>query len=118
MECRCVDDFGFFQGDDLIDVITVHRPKNTEELTILQSELQVGPLTIIEKNPVFPYEVSIMRDDSVKLNILNKVYLRIVYNDDKGNTGVRKTCLGELKLKMNKQVVNDIEDSEGNGGND
>lgn len=119
MECSCIDDYGFFQGDDLIDAITVNRPKDTEDITIIQCELQVGPLTIIEVNPVFPYDVSIMREDSVKLGVVNKVYLRVVYNDSQGHTGVRKTCLGELKLKVNKQVVTDVETStdEGTGDN-
>lgn len=107
MSCNC-ENQGFFKGDDLVDVITVNKPKNTDDLTITKAELQVGTLPVfVENNPVFPYPVSIMREKSVKLNNSNPIYLRITYNDTDGHEGIRTTCLGSLVLKANSQVVQD-----------
>ena len=107
MNCNCQT--GFYQGDDLIDIITVNKPSNTDDVTITQAQLQVGDLDpIITDNPVFPYTVSIMRDKSVKLNFSNPIYLRIVFNDANGNIGIRRTCIGSLNLKVNAQVVRDV----------
>lgn len=109
MNCSCANQ-GFFQGDDLIDVIHVNRPAKSEGLNITRAELQVGPLTFVENNPVFPYDVSIMRKDSVKLYSSNPVYLRIYYTNSSGNETYRTTCLGSLMLKVNTQVVQDVQD--------
>lgn len=107
MNCNCQT--GFFQGDDLIDIITVNRPSNTDEFAITQAQLQVGNLEpIITDNPVFPYSVSIMRNDSIKLGFSNPIYLRIIFNDADGHTNVRRTCIGSLDLKVNAQVVRDV----------
>ena len=106
MNCNC-ENQGFFKGDDLVDVITVDRPKNTDDFTITEAELQVGILKFVEENPIFPYTVSIMRNQSVKLNNSNPIYLRITYNDTNGHEGIRTTCLGSLTLKANAQVVQD-----------
>lgn len=109
MNCNC-ENFGFFQGDDLVDIIKVNRPENTEGLTITKAELQVGSLApFVEDNPVFPYTVSIMRDLSTQLTFTNPVYLRIYYLDTSGTNSVRTTCLGSLNLKVNAQVVRDTE---------
>lgn len=109
MNCNdnCINQ-GFFKGDDLVDIITINRPSNTDDLTITKAELQVGDLdTFVEENPVFPYTVSILRNQSVFLNFNNPVYLRITYNDSNGNENIRQTCLGSLDLLMQAQVVRD-----------
>ena len=108
MTCNC--NYGFFQGDDLVDVIKVNQPKNTEYLTITKAELQVGNLEpFVTENPTFPYTVSIMRNDSVKLSYANPIYLRIYYQDPNGDTVIRKTCIGSLNMKVNAQVVRDFQ---------
>ena len=105
---NCNINEGFFRGDDLIDVITVDL-KNNEEKTITKAELQVGVLTIVNDNPVFPYKVSILRDKSVKLECNSPVYLRVYYLSDDGTETYRQTCLGTLNLKVNPQVVQDVQ---------
>lgn len=107
MTCDCNINQGFFQGDDLVDVITVNL-KNNDGKTITKAELQVGILTLINNNPVFPYNVSIYRNDSVKLSASNPVFLRIYYLSDNGQETYRTTCLGTLNLKVNPQVVQDV----------
>ena len=105
MDCCCNQ--GFFQGDDLVDVITINRPDNTSDLTITQAILQVGNLEpIITDNPVFPFNVSIMHDQSINLAYDNPVYLGIVYTDTQGHTNVRQTCIGSLTLSTNAQEIN------------
>ena len=100
---------GFFKGDDLIDVITINRPKNTDDITIKKAILQVGTLEpFIEVNPVFPYSISIMRDKSSRLNHLNPIYLGIIYDDENGHENVKRTCVGSLTLAVNNQVVMDV----------
>lgn len=107
MNCNC-EQQGFFKGDDLVDIITVNKPKNTDDLTITKAELQVGTLPVfVEENPTFPYSISIMREQSTKLDYSNQIYLRITYNDTDGHEGIRTTCLGSLTLKANAQVVQD-----------
>lgn len=102
---------GFFQGDDLVDVITVNRPENSDDITITKAELQVGTLPVfVKNNPVFPYSVSIMRNQSVLLAYKNPIYLRITYTDTNGNENVRQTCLGTLTMTVNAQVVRDSDD--------
>ena len=111
MNCNdnCINQ-GFFQGDDLVDVITVNRPSNSDSLTITRAELQVGSLTFVEETPVFPYAVSILRDKSMLLNYTNPVYLRIYYpNPNNNEIDYRTTCLGSLVLKVNAQVVEDVQ---------
>ena len=104
MDCCCNQ--GFFQGDDLVDVITVNRPENSDDITITQAILQVGNLEpIVTDNPIFPYSVSIMHDQSVNLAYDNPVYLGIIYTDTNGHTGVRKTCIGSLTLTANTQTI-------------
>lgn len=107
MSCNC-ENQGFYKGDDLVNVITVNKPKNTDDLAITKAELQVGTLPVfVEENPIFPYKISIMREQSVNLDYSNAIYLRITYNDTDGHEGIRTTCIGSLILKANKQVVND-----------
>ena len=107
--CGCNINQGFFQGDDLVDVITVNRPQNSQDLTIIKAELQVGSLTFVEDDPVFPYTVSIMRNQSILLLPNNPVYLRISFLAQDGTTSYRRTCLGSLDLMCNKQVVRDTQ---------
>jgi len=108
MSCNCINQ-GFFQGDDLVDVIKVNRPEHSDGLNIIRAELQVGSLPpFVEENPVFPYTVSILRDQSVKLAYTNAVYLRIYYPNSDGTETYRTTCLGSLLLKVNAQVVEDV----------
>ena len=108
MNCNC-QNLGFFKGDDLVDIITVNRPKNSDNLTITRAELQVGNLEpFVEENPVFPYKVSIMRNLSINLQYENPIYLRIYYVGENGTESVRKTCIGSLDLKVNAQVVRDV----------
>ena len=97
---------GIFKGDDLIDVIQINRPSNTDDLTITQAILMIGPLRFEKNNPVFPYYVSIMREDSAQLDYDNPVYLGIVYTDTQGHTNVRQTCIGNLTLNANAQEIN------------
>ena len=107
MSCNC--NYGFFQGDDLVDIIKVNRPENTAGLTITKAELQIGDLEpFVNVNPTFPYTVSIMRNLSIKLAYTNPIYLRIYYLGTDGNTVVRTTCLGSLNLNVNAQVVRDV----------
>ena len=98
---------GYYKGDDLVDVIKVNKPNNTDDLTITKAELQVGSLKFTENNPVFPYYVSIMHNDSVKLGNINTIYLRITYNDTQGHENIRTTCIGSLSLNVSEQVVKD-----------
>lgn len=98
---------GFYQGDDLVNIITINRPLYTDDLTITKAELQVGCLTFVNENPTFPYSVSILRNQSVELSCSNPVYLRISYLAPNGVTNYRTTCLGTLTLNVNKQVVKD-----------
>ena len=107
--CSCNINQGFFQGDDLIDVITVNLKNNTDK-EITKAELQVGSFTFVEENPVFPYNVSIYRNDSVKMPFSNPVYLRVYYLSGDGQEEYRQTCLGTLNLKVNPQVVQDVEE--------
>ncbi len=95
----------FFKGDDLVDVITVNRPKGAEDLEITRAELQVGPLTFVKDNPIFPYKVSILRNKSMFLDFKNPIYLRLYYNS--GSEVYRTTCLGSLNLTAYAQVVGD-----------
>ncbi len=108
MNCSCANQ-GFYQGDDLVDVIQINRPSNSEDLNITKAEVQVGNLTFVNDNPIFPYYVSIMRNDSVKLYSTNPVYLRIYYTNSNGSETYRTTCLGSLTLKVNAQVVQDVQ---------
>lgn len=101
------NNYGFFRGDDLVDIIEVNRPCNAEDLKIIRAELQVGPLMFPQDNPKFPYFVTILRNQSINLNNENPVYLRIYYLDDSGKTIYRTTCLGSLNLVVNPQVVKD-----------
>ena len=97
---------GFFKGDDLVDVITINRPKNTDDLTITKAEVQVGNLpTFVETSPVFPYSISIMREQSALLSYSNSIYLRITYNDTDGHENIRTTCIGTLTLNTNDEVI-------------
>lgn len=111
---NCCINQGFFQGDDLVDVITVNRPSDSDDITITKAELQVGTLTFVEENPVFPYSVSILRNNSINLQPSNPIYLRVYYLSDDGQETYRKTCLGSLDLKVNRQVVIDVPTPTGN----
>ena len=92
-----------FKGDDLVDIITVHRPSGTDSLVIVKCEVQVGKLLFVETNPVFPYRITIDRNKSKELDYQNEIYVRIYFN----NGSTRRTCIGSLILSANAQVVRD-----------
>lgn len=92
-----------FKGDDLVDIITVHRPSGTDSLIITKCEVQVGKLLFIENEPIFPYKITIDRNKSKQLDYQNDIYVRIYF--DNGST--RRTCIGSLTLSANAQVVRD-----------
>ena len=94
-----------FMGDDLVDIITVNRPSNTDDLTITRCEVQVGNLLYVEENPTFPYNITIDRTKSVQLSYQNPIYMRIYYD----NGAIRRTCVGTLTLSALKQVVQDVQ---------
>ena len=93
-----------FKGDDLVDIITVNRPTGADEIEIVKDEVQVGSLLFVEENPIFPYTITIDRNKSKLLDYQNEVYRRIYFN----NGSTRRTCVGTLTLKANKQVVQDV----------
>ena len=98
-----------FRGDDLVDIINVNRPTGADDLTIIKAEVQVGNLPpFVKENPVFPYTISIWRDQSARLSADNPIYLRIYYMNTDYNVEVRQTCLGSLNLKTVPQVVKDV----------
>lgn len=94
----------YYKGDDLIDIITVNAPTTDLLITISKDEIQIGDLLFVKENPIFPYTISISREQSKTLNYHNPVYRRVYWD----NNSIRRTCEGTLTLSVNNQVVKDV----------
>lgn len=100
-----------YQGDDLINLITVRiKPKEEgDELPEIEFvELKIGCLDKRYKQPENPFTVSLTREESLKLSINNKCYAAIWFWEEVD--GVRKlfkkTCDGTLTIQTKAEVVN------------
>ena len=99
-----------YQGDDLINVITVTiRPKEegAELPEITSVDVKVGCLVLHYDNPPNPFSINIMREQSIKLSTVNKVYACIWYKDTiNGEEKIlKKTCEGSLTLATQPEVI-------------
>ena len=98
-----------YQGDDLIDVITVSiLPKEGEELPEIEAvDLNIGCLKKHFDHPDNPFTVSIMRDESIKLSTKNNCYACIWYyrEIDGKRVLLKKTCEGTLVLETKPEIV-------------
>lgn len=100
-------------GDDLINLMTVHisavdENENPIEPDIEAVELKIGCLDKKYVRPTNPFTVDVMRDESVKLSINNKVYAAVWYWDmvNGVRTLLKKTCEGTLTIQTKVEVVN------------
>lgn len=101
-----------YQGDDLINLITVTVTAEDGTLPDIEAvELKIGPLCKRYDHPTNPFTVNIMRDESIKLNVKNSCYACIWYYTpvDGVDTLVKKTCEGTLTIEAKPEII-------GNGG--
>lgn len=98
-----------YQGDDLINLITVSISPEEGELPDIEAvDLKVGPLCKKYKNPPNPFTVNIMREESIRLSTVNQIYACIWYwtEVDGKRTLVKKTCEGTLTLRTKPELIN------------
>lgn len=101
-----------YQGDDLINVMTVHiKPKEEgQELPeIVSVDVKIGCLIMHFDHPTNPFSINIMRDKSIKLSTVNQVYACIYYKDTVHGVEkvLKKTCEGTLTLATKPEVIGD-----------
>ena len=100
-----------YQGDDLINVMTISiKPKEEgEELPEIEAvDLAIGKLRRHVEHPTNPFSISIMREESIRLINQNPVYACIWYWDtiDGQRKLLKKTCENTLILATKPEVVN------------
>jgi len=102
-----------YQGDDLINLMTVHISAfdefdNPVEADIEKVELKIGCLDKMYVRPSNPFTIDIMRDESIRLSVNNKVFAAVWYwVEVKGvRTLCKKTCEGTLTIQTKAEVVN------------
>lgn len=99
-----------YQGDDLINVITVNiKPKEEgEELPEITSvDVKIGTLIKHFDHPTNPFSISIPRAESIKLSTVNQCFACIWYKDtvDGVEKILKKTCEGTLTLATKPEVI-------------
>lgn len=98
-----------YQGDDLIDVITVTiRAPEGEELPEIDAvDVNIGVLKKHYSHPSNPFTINIMRDESIKLSTNNAVHACIWYYGtvDGKRVLLKKTCEGTLILETKPEIV-------------
>lgn len=102
-----------YQGDDLINLMTVHitaqdENQNPVEVDIEAVEVKIGCLDKKYVRPPNPFTIDIMRDESIKLSVNNKVYAAIWYWYEVNGERklLKKTCEGSLTIETKAEVVN------------
>ena len=93
-------------GDDLINLMTVSiSPAEGQELPeIVAVDVKIGCLLKHYDHPNNPLTIDVIREESIKLSTVNKVYAAIWYRLD-GKT-YKKTCEGSFTLPTKPEVVN------------
>lgn len=99
-----------YQGDDLVNLMTVTITGSGGELPEIEKvDLKIGSIQKSYDHPTNPFTVNLMRDESIKLSTINKVYAAIWYHVmvDGKDTLVKKTCEGTYTINTNPEVVGD-----------
>lgn len=99
-----------YQGDDLINVMTISiRPKEEgQELPeIVSVDVKIGALIKHYDNPTNPFSVSIPREESIRLSTVNQCFACVWYKDTVGGVEkiLKKTCDGTLTLATKPEVI-------------
>lgn len=98
-----------YQGDDLINLLTVSITAESGELPEIESvDIKIGSICKSYKNPSNPFTVNVMREDSIRLSTINQVYAAIWYwtDVDGVRTLAKKTCEGTLTLQVKPELIN------------
>ena len=98
-----------YQGDDLINLITVSiSPEEGELPEIEEVDIKIGSICKKYKRPANPFTVNVMREESIKLSTVNQVYACIWYWEtvDGKRILVKKTCEGTLTLQTKPELIN------------
>jgi len=97
-----------YQGDDLVNLMTVTISSEGELPEITEVDLKIGSICKKFKNPTNPFTVNILRKESINLSVNNKVYACIYYKGEvDGKPAIlKKTCEGTLTIQTKPEIVN------------
>lgn len=84
-------DFGF---------LTVNL-KDAEQYTIYKAEIRIGILTKTIENPQFPLEISLNKEETMKLSTCGNDCFMAIYDEQ----GRKITCEGTLSFRASPKVV-------------
>ena len=99
-----------YQGDDLIHLMKVRITGSGGDLPpIDRVDVKIGTIVKRYDNPPNPFNVDLMRDESIKLSTVNKVYACIWYHAmvDGEDKLLKKTCEGTYTINTNPEVIGD-----------
>lgn len=97
-----------YQGDDLINLMTVRIRMGEEYVEIEDVDVQIGPLCKHYHQPNNPFTVNIRREESINLSTSNSCHACVWYWDEVEGvrTLLKKTCEGTLTINTNPEIIN------------
>ena len=92
------------KGDDTdafgFSFLTVNL-SNPEHYVITKAEIRIGNVRKIFRNPIFPLQVSLNREETAILSEVNNMCYMAIYDSQ----GKKYTCEGHLSFKASPKVV-------------
>ncbi len=112
---NCCHNISIYRGDNAPHFITIEKPDNTDDITIKKGVLVISGLPpFVKENPVYPYDISLTREQTQSLMVNNKGKYVIYYNMeiDGEIVEIKTTCEGWFEFDTKPQVLGEAVQNE------